>query len=547
MPLYLCDGPTTNKSKQFRSSRSTRAGPQRGHTDNDTLDGLPIRQWRKQDSIIGASEATNNITDAPSRGVGIWKELPMPEGSANYPLHSQQILRAARAGNILKSQEIIRNLYRKTGGDDDKEVEADDGVEGANEDAKRGVKRSAQGFQVKKWSQLARQQEESFPEYLAPRRAGLPSIHRIPIVNPNNMRQTRVRRVDATNQPVIYEVLIAEGKTIDGEATETLMGDDELVVKPPPGTLITGLGVANEHGIVVLAEAPVPLFGRGRPPPPRGKGKGKRGPGRGKKKVDFGRVPNTVDITGGAATSTSGIATSVGDVVMGNAPNENGGTTPAVGEGDGDGEDEGEDGEDDEDDEEGEDGEVDADAEGEHDDDREEGELTPSTGPELQDAPEVLKQFKSPEKKVESLSSISQQPTSTEPGIGREDQVAMSHMSHGDIANKTQPESVANLPAMSEPKQPPAPYEQPQQPMESAIQQPQQHVASKAQEPFRIPGLSLATPPIPQPAPASVVSAVSKPETTRTTNPVPPEVDLFGSLERGLQAADDDREEGEIE
>lgn len=531
--MYHCDSgiltTATNKFKQFRASRSTRSGPPRGQTDNDTLDGLPIRQWRKQDSVIGASDATNNITDAPSRGIGIWKELPMPEGSNNYPLYSQQILRAARAGNILKSQEIIRNLHRKNGGDDDKEVEADDGVEGANEDAKRGLKRNAQGFQVKKWSQLARQQEESFPEYLAPRRAGLPSIHRIPIVNPNNMRQTRVRRVDANNQPVIYEVLIAEGKTIDGEATETMMGDDELVVKPTPGTLITGLGVANEHGIIVLAEAPVPLFGRGRPPQPR-KGKGKRGPGRGKKKVDFGRVPSTIDITGGAATTTSGIATSSGDVAMGNAPIENGGTTPAVGEGDGDGEDE--DGEDDEDDEDGEDGEVDGDADGEHDDDREEGELTPSTGPELQDASEVLKQFKSPEKKVELASShIPQEPASTLTESLSQPQIDISHVSHSEIANELQLAS----------EQPP------QQPVETAAQQPQQHVASMPQAPFRIPGLPLATPPIPQTAPEAVLSSISKPETTRTTESIPPAVDLFGSLERSLQAADDDREEGEIE
>ena len=111
---------------QFRAARSTRSGPVRGQADNDTLDGLPIRQWRKQEVVVGANDPPSSVTDAPRRGEGIWKELPMPEGSNNYPIWSQQILRAARAGRILHSQEIIRNLYGKKTAEDDKgaDVEA---------------------------------------------------------------------------------------------------------------------------------------------------------------------------------------------------------------------------------------------------------------------------------------------------------------------------------------------------------------------------------------------------------------------------------------
>lgn len=465
----------------------------------------------------------------------------MPEGSSNYPLWSQQILRAARAGRILKSQEIIRSLYRKNAGDDDKDVEAEDGGDGVTEDAKRGVKRNAQGFQVKKWSQLSRQQEESFPEYLAPRRAGLPSIHRIPAVNPNNMRQTRVRRVDAANQPVIYEVLIAEGKTIDGETTEQLQGDDELVVRPAPGTMITGLGVANEHGVIVLAEAPVPLFGRGRPPPPRKKGK--RGPGRGKKKVDFGRVSNTITVEDGTGTATDGVTSTTGDVTIGNAHNIHDGATPAAGE------DEGEEGEDDEDDEgdgegegegegDGEDGEVDADAEGEHDDDREEGELTPGNGGDPQDASQILQQFKSSDKSLPPSSNLpTEVPTvSLDPPPQTDVEAAVEPAQQTQETAPTLHDNRVNEPveeaqAAQEPQQPLQPQQQPQQPGLTGVR-----------EPFKIPGLSLEAPSMHDSAQRSTA------ETARPTDAgLPPTVDLFGSLERGLQEADDDREEGEIE
>jgi len=559
----------TDKTEQFRASRSTRSGPMRGQTDNDTLDGLPIRQWRKQESIIGASGAPNDITEAPSRGVGIWKELPMPEGSNNYPLWSQQILRAARAGRILKSQEIVRNLYRKTGGDDEKDVEAEEGADGVVEDAKRGVKRNAQGFEVKKWSQLSRQQEESFPEYLAPRRSGLPSIHLIPAVNPNNMRQTRVRRLDATNRPIIYEVLIAEGKTIDGEVTETLEGDDELVVDLAPGTLITGLGVANEHGIIVLAEAPAPLFGRGRPPPPRRKGK--RGPGRGKKKVDFGQVTHTVDITDGVSTFTSKIASATGDVIMDNAANEDGGATPTAGD------DEGEDGEDDEDDDgqgEGEDDEADADAEGEHDDEREEGELTPSTEPESRDASQVLQQFKTPDNREENVppppsSTLPQkpppvtfqtqpQPLAQEPEAFEEDQHEGHKMTGNSNVYEPQYTSTTGLPVALGPLQTPQSLPELQQPVPLAGPQPQQPLTpmdvqaqhpleSTSQESMNIPGLSLAPPSMPEAASQIVVPPTATTETRSGAASVPSEPDPIGDPETGLHETDSEREEGEIE
>ena len=365
---------------QFRAARSTRSGPVRGQADNDTLDGLPIRQWRKQEVVVGANDPPSSVTDAPRRGEGIWKELPMPEGSNNYPIWSQQILRAARVGRILHSQGIIRNLYGKKTAEDDKGADVEETEEG---DEKRGTKRDSQGLAVSKWTQLTRQQEESNTEYLAKRRVGLPSVHRIPAVNASSLKQIRVRRVDANNQPVIYEVLVGEGKIIQGEATEQLPGDDELVAKPVPGTMIEGLGVTNENGLIIYAEAPVPLFGRGRAAQP--KKKTKRGAAKGRKKAGAAKMTSLVSNTGIKSEAT----TELGDTVMVDVDNSVVDTSAAIGD------DDAEDGEE-EDDEggEGEDGEVDADAEGENDDDREEGELTPSPEPGAQDSTAVLQQFK---------------------------------------------------------------------------------------------------------------------------------------------------------
>jgi len=365
---------------QFRAARSTRSGPVRGQADNDTLDGLPIRQWRKQEVVVGANDPPSSVTDAPRRGEGIWKELPMPEGSNNYPIWSQQILRAARAGRILHSQEIIRKLYGKKSAEDDKGAEVDEAEEG---DEKRGTKRDSQGLAVSKWTQLTRQQEESNTEYLAKRRVGLPSVHRIPAINASSLKQIRVRRVDADNQPVIYEVLVGEGKIVQGEATEQLPGDDELVVKPAPGTMVEGLGVTNENGLIIYAEAPVQLFGRGRAAQP--KKKTKRGAAKGRKKAGIAKPTSLPAGTG----ITSDATAEPDDTAMVDVDDSIVDTTAAAGD------DDAEDGEEDDEDEgEGEDREVDADAEGENDDDREEGELTPSPEPGAQDSTAVLQQFK---------------------------------------------------------------------------------------------------------------------------------------------------------
>jgi hypothetical protein len=535
----------TNLSQrlQFRAARSTRSGPVRGQADNDTLDGLPIRQWRKQEIIVGANDTPSSVTDAPRRGEGIWKELPMPEGSNNYPIWSQQILRAARAGRILQSGEIVRKLYgKKTVEDEGKRVDVEEAEEG---EEKRGTKRNSQGFAVQKWTQLMRQQEESSMEYLAKRRVGLPSVHRIPTVNASSLKQIRVRRVDANNQPVIYEVLVGEGKIVQGEATELLPGDDELVVKPAPGTMIEGLGVTNENGLIIYAEAPAALFGRGRAAPP--KKKTKRGAAKGRKKAGTAKTTN---LASGAGISSEAVAES-GDTAMVDVDNSVVDTTAVVGD------DDAEDGEEEDDDEgEGDDGEVDADAEGENDDDREEGELTPSPEPGAQDGNAVLQQFKNAAHKPVALPPIPQPQTQpqTQP-----QQLAASGSTTSLPIETPQPRSQsAAAPSLPQPPLPaptnadqstsressysppgvatPEPTSQPLQPA-PILQQPQPSAIPM------IPGLSETQPlvsllgaPI-QPVPSSHAQQQDVSVAPTYTN------DLGGG---NIQDEDDDVEEGEI-
>jgi len=149
--------------------------------------------------------------------------------------------------------------------------------------------------------------------------------------------------------------------------------------------MIEGLGVTNENGTIIYAEAPVPLFGRGRAAP--AKKKTKRGAAKGRKKAGIAKTTNLASSTGVKIEAT----TELGDTTMVDVDNSVVDTSAAIGD------DDVEDGEEEDDEEgEGEEGEADADAEGENDDDREEGELTPSPEPGAQDSTAVLQQFKNP-------------------------------------------------------------------------------------------------------------------------------------------------------
>jgi hypothetical protein len=267
------------------------------------------------------------------------------------PEISQQLLRKARAGQIYHSP------VPATNGKDDK--------------SKPGSKEAEGVFVSKKWTLVARDQEAEEPAFLAKRRKGLPPTFGVglsALVPQTSYRTAKVKKYDADGTMHVYEVLAPEGQQVEGE----IVAEDEAAKDAPvepiaaaPGTVVEGLGVVNEHGIVVSNDLLQPTPPRRKPPPPRRKPK--KGPGRGRKKVLFengesGNATNPdgtpasglLNVPGVAAerTSDSAVPSSQGDTPM-----------PDAGEDDEGSGSEGEEGE------EGEDG-------------REEGELSPSPEPE---------------------------------------------------------------------------------------------------------------------------------------------------------------------
>ena len=188
-----------------------------------------------------------------------------------YPEISQKLLRRARQGHI------FHNPTTTTTGKDDKSKTAAQEAEG--------------GFRSKKWTIVERDQEVEEPTYLAKRRKGLPPVFGAAIANLNpqtSYRTTKVKKYDADGKLHVYEVLAPEGQQVEGE----IVAEDEAAQAAPvepvaaaPGTIVEGVGVVNEHGVVVSNDLLLPTPPRRKPPPPRRKPK--KGPGRGKKKVIF--------------------------------------------------------------------------------------------------------------------------------------------------------------------------------------------------------------------------------------------------------------------
>ena len=225
------------------------------------MDGLPVRQWRKQPTVANIAPQKEAQVDSSEKDT-IWRELPMPKGSELYPPWSQALLRAARAGRIIKPPPKPVEDDKEGGEDEDAEGEPDT------------------GFLATKWSHISREAEQPELEYLAKRRKGLPTLYGgtgSPAAVAT-LRKTKVRRTGNDGNTVVLEVLVPEGVTIEGEVAE---GEDVTTQTAAPGTFVEGIGVANADGVVVAGDQVVPTPQRRRPPPPKRKPKG---PGRGRKK-----------------------------------------------------------------------------------------------------------------------------------------------------------------------------------------------------------------------------------------------------------------------
>lgn len=206
-----------------------------------------------------------------------------------------KLLRAARAGRgnaSSKTSEVSKVQSAASGAgatrpDSDKENAAATAQEEKDTDipfGPRGTKRGAtQGFAALRWMQVPKTQESPDREHLAKRRKGLAATHAIPDPSTTaHMRKTKVRRTDAEGQDMVFEVMVPKGTKVEGEIKEevTLENAAAAIAAPKAGTVVQGLGVANEAGVVIATQGIAALESRkkGVPVPRRKKKKG--GPGK---------------------------------------------------------------------------------------------------------------------------------------------------------------------------------------------------------------------------------------------------------------------------
>jgi hypothetical protein len=263
------------------------------------LEGLPINQYREIEVTVGPNAADNKPVDANA-----WPELPMPRDSHMLPEHSQQLLRAARAGRTIKPPAPHE--------DDDNEMKEEETEH----------KEVSVGFTVKKYVKIARHNEAPEPEFLAKRRKGLPSQYIVAQAQAP-LRETKVKKLDAEGNLAVYKVLAPEGQAVEGEVAPTDAAIEVAPVVAAPGTVVEGVGVVNAEGIVVANDVLQQTPPRRRPPPPKKKRQGRHipraGPGRGRKRVDFVEgaegQETTTPTAGGEIPAIRGLKTEEGGSV----------------------------------------------------------------------------------------------------------------------------------------------------------------------------------------------------------------------------------------
>ena len=353
---------------QYRPpGRSNRSG--RAQANDDIFEGLPVKQWGQ--SLAHVSLAPPK-TEAQKVEDDKWGEPPMPRDYQLLQPWTQHLLRLARSGKV--------GTKRKPAGDPDSMDEERPEDDGGGEETKENL--GERGFVATKWRQVPEallEPEHKHFEFLAKRRKGLPSLY-APQAQTGaqvTMRKTKVQKISADGEVAVYEVLVPEGQTVEGEVAETTELAAITPVVAAPGTVIEGVGIANEEGVVVAEHLKPAAAPRRNRPPPKKKG----GPGRGKKRVTFTNadgttyttvVPNATKIVPQPGQTVKHVAkgeeasadiTAEQAAARSTEPPENGEPEEGEeGEGEGEGSDEGDD-------------------EGDDDDDREEGELSEEDAP----------------------------------------------------------------------------------------------------------------------------------------------------------------------
>ncbi|KAF7906151.1 hypothetical protein EAF00_000430 [Botryotinia globosa] len=236
MPAYRTGGRRQNRT---------------GYVDHDILEGIPVRQWRRE--FVTVAPPPPQESNASQND--IWaKELPwgMPKDSHLLPQHSQDLLRAARSGKIYKRPTPM-----------DEEEQDLEAILGDKPDKKEEETRDS-GFTARAWKQIPGHQNASDMDFLAKRRKGLGSTIPKPAPVPTVV-QTTVRRTDAAGNEYLEKVIVPHGQTVVGDVvSQTTIPDPNAI-----------------EGTPFRRKGPV------------GK-KGKRGPGRGRKKILPISTPNVI-------------------------------------------------------------------------------------------------------------------------------------------------------------------------------------------------------------------------------------------------------------
>ncbi|KAM0129926.1 hypothetical protein ACHAO1_008178 [Botrytis cinerea] len=234
MPAYRTGGRRQNRT---------------GYVDHDILEGIPVRQWRRE--FVTVAPPPPQESNASQND--IWaKELPwgMPKDSHLLPQHSQDLLRAARSGKIYKRPTPM-----------DEEEQDLEAILGDKPDKKEEETRDS-GFTARAWKQIPGHQNASDMDFLAKRRKGLGSAIPKPAPVPTVV-QTTVRRTDAAGNEYLEKVIVPHGQAVVGDVvSQTTIPDPSAI-----------------EGTPFRRKGPV------------GK-KGKRGPGRGRKKILPTSTPN---------------------------------------------------------------------------------------------------------------------------------------------------------------------------------------------------------------------------------------------------------------
>lgn len=218
-----------------------------GYVDHDILEGLPVRQWRRDYTTIVPPTAQESTPQND-----IWAvELPhgMPKDSHLLPQHSQDLLRAARSGKIYKRPAPVE--------EEEADVEAvlGDKPEKKDDDPKD------RGYTVKAWKPVPRHLEGPAVEYLAKRRKGLTTVTAKTVSTGPVLTKATVKRIDAAGNEYVQDVVVPQGQQVEGEViSQTTI--------PDPSTNPVGEGL-------------LPSTPQKRKGPPKRKPKG---PGRGRKK-----------------------------------------------------------------------------------------------------------------------------------------------------------------------------------------------------------------------------------------------------------------------